>query len=433
VTQLGHSDADGAAVARSRAIGLLERYLDRECPDHCDLAMRWLFRDFLDDKPAALVKELLSSEQTTCNLLGFCLCDLELESGETVLERFLTAEGPGLSSGASRYLRALSAATVRLYEVSEVVAGEGMRLRDLWEDGETWIRERSASRSVVRWDLLAARIVEYPRGVHTMDFGHWLLPAGSRETLLRGLKNRHRSFRRRCPGGSTSDFFRSITEFFNFAWLAEVAFPPVPEVLTKDGDPLVQLKTAYRITDEAALRRALASCLELDPVEPDTWTWGEPASTEGAFHALGQLCVRGDRLEVETVSHPYLNRVMALVKQVAGASVRWLESVEEKSVKELLESARRAEPEPPAAVIEVDPDVERRFLDAHWREWITTPIPALGGRTPRQAARLKSQRPRLIGLLKELENHEGRRRSMGGRPYDHAWLWRELGIDRAGV
>ena len=60
------------------------------------------------------------------------------------------------------------------------------------------------------------------------------------------------------------------------------------------------------------------------------------------------------------------------------------------------------------------------------------PAPSLGNRTPRRAAQTKLWRPRLVELLKRLENGAERASLHGRPPYDFHWIWRELGIERPG-
>ncbi|MGZ5474615.1 MAG: hypothetical protein ACXWG4_11705, partial [Thermoanaerobaculia bacterium] len=45
---------------------------------------------------------------------------------------------------------------------------------------------------------------------------------------------------------------------------------------------------------------------------------------------------------------------------------------------------------------------------AHYRDWLDTPIPLLGGKTPRAATRAKKSREQLDLLLRDIENREGR-------------------------
>ncbi len=121
---------------------------------------------------------------------------------------------------------------------------------------------------------------------------------------------------------------------------------------------------------------------------------------------------------------------MALLEKTAGAAIR-----HRATLYESVESAMKAQASPPAKRPEeaVPPAEAARvvaeFKDRHYRAWVDVPVPALGGRTPRHAARLKTLRPRLIDLLKEIENHEARAAGPESPAYDFRWIWRELELD----
>lgn len=70
------------------------------------------------------------------------------------------------------------------------------------------------------------------------------------------------------------------------------------------------------------------------------------------------------------------------------------------------------------------------LFDRHYRRWLDTPLPELGDRTPRHAARLKTVRPKLIALLKKMERSWQRARRAGEFAYDLTWVWAELGLKR---
>ena len=73
------------------------------------------------------------------------------------------------------------------------------------------------------------------------------------------------------------------------------------------------------------------------------------------------------------------------------------------------------------------------YLDEHYRQTLDEPLPVLGGRTLRRAARTKKGRREVIDWLKQLENLEYRRAAgQGLRVYDTRWIWKELGIERPG-
>jgi hypothetical protein len=71
-----------------------------------------------------------------------------------------------------------------------------------------------------------------------------------------------------------------------------------------------------------------------------------------------------------------------------------------------------------------------KFYEQHYRNWLDEPVPALGNRTPRYAACLKTVRPKLIALLKDFESHAERQRRSGQIACDFTWMWRELGLSR---
>ena len=79
------------------------------------------------------------------------------------------------------------------------------------------------------------------------------------------------------------------------------------------------------------------------------------------------------------------------------------------------------------------PDEERRLihaqLDAHYRQQLDAPIPALGNISPRNAAKTAKGREKIASWLKLIENRAARQGP--GDPmgdYDLTWMWQELGV-----
>ena len=83
----------------------------------------------------------------------------------------------------------------------------------------------------------------------------------------------------------------------------------------------------------------------------------------------------------------------------------------------------------------IDPEMAAEIihhtLDQHYRQCLDKPIPALDNKTPRQCARSKKGREKVIEWLKYLENNELRRAtSQGQTPYDSRWMWDELKLGK---
>ena len=69
----------------------------------------------------------------------------------------------------------------------------------------------------------------------------------------------------------------------------------------------------------------------------------------------------------------------------------------------------------------------REFREEHMRHWLDDSIPALGGLTPREAARLPRERAKLETLLKEFEQHESHLPEE--QRIDLRWVWEALGFE----
>jgi len=80
-----------------------------------------------------------------------------------------------------------------------------------------------------------------------------------------------------------------------------------------------------------------------------------------------------------------------------------------------------------AATSASDDEQIRQLKEAHYRKWLDMPLPAFGGKTPRDAARSAKGRKVLELVLRQIENIENSRAE--GERFDVASLRRELGLD----
>jgi hypothetical protein len=139
---------------------------------------------------------------------------------------------------------------------------------------------------------------------------------------------------------------------------------------------------------------------------------------------MGHLTLGSDRLQLETNSVERADRLRAQLEAGCGALVR--HRLREHA--DPLSSARSGResgplPEPPPEALEA----LREFKTRHYATWSDTPLPALGGKTPRQAARTRRGRNQVDVMLRSMENSE--QRAGGGAPFDFGPLRRDLGLD----
>ncbi len=101
-------------------------------------------------------------------------------------------------------------------------------------------------------------------------------------------------------------------------------------------------------------------------------------------------------------------------------------------IEQRLDERRESEPQDVEDAPPLEPADEERLLSdfaaKHLRRWLDEPLPALGGKTPREAVEGK-RRGDVIRLVRGIENRADRDRRHGKPGTDIAWLRAELAID----
>lgn len=355
--------------------------------------------------------------------------DAVLANGCTIAEAFLESAGGSLPTRQRTLVERLSKARLRLYEVEEVRLEEGLRLLDLRSGESVWVRERSATRQLGRWDVLGVRIAEEEDGVLGLDGGIYLFPPDAKANLLDHLRKEERKLRRRNGALDDDALFRWFAPVVHSRWLARALPRPKPQFVTAEGDPLVFGKCVFDVLDERVLLAALDRHPDLVADPDGGYRWVEDMRDDFT-RSLGHMTLEGGRLSLDVTSRQRADRGRALLEKAAGDVIRHratrYEGVESAMKARGSPSAMRLEtPVPPAEAAALLAEFKR----SHYRGWLDVPLPALGGRTPRHAARLKTVRPRVIDLLKELESHETRAATSQSPAYDFGWMWRELGLE----
>jgi ferredoxin len=408
--------------------------------------------------------------------------DFRLADGRGFADHVLADRGAVLDVTLRALLERQRRSVVSLYRVDGVRPGEGLTLRDLLRRETVRVRERAASAVLVRWDLIAARVVEVD-GRFVIE-SLFPFPAAEKDGLMRGLAREYRSYLRAHPEASREAFLKERGYWFHHYALALARRPP-PQLVTAEGDPLLLCRARYRVRDVsatvAALRRAPGLyvrteepvCLEWleeedlaeepppdlfaaeprearppasqrppfparapSPGAPDAgvrhlaWdsAWLDKAGGERR-RALGRVEVVDDHLTLECMSRRRLERGRALLERHAGAWLAHREDTVQDAAAAI--DAERFGDEPP--VRPVPPNVaarlRRSLLDDHYRRWPDMPMPALDGRTPREAAATPGGRARVRDMIRTIENLEEHARLAGEAAYDASWLWQELGLE----
>jgi hypothetical protein len=472
------------AVGSDKAFDAITKWSDREAWRH---RRDTVVQDHLG--PVAEALELTSDEIVAaagddsihqvilCAFEDFLTCDFEPDQ-QNIVDDYLKRRGWKESAPVKQYLRALRRSVISLYEVTETMPASHFWARDLVRGGApVRIEDKLASESVVRWDRLAARALPIGGRTYLSAGLLWLAFDDSRAILDRiaRLRSRFRQEigRQARRHGLPSAPLRALpvedailgelAPLFSQTWLTTMVrracADPLANATNFDGDPLAVCEVRFPLP---APGRAgdIEACLDgLPELSRDTpgravWAWlsrppeiggsGESkagrkrartASNQDGGHILGVLQLDANALRLQTNSVARAERGGALLSRALGSLLGApLTSVQ--SLEQVMTSARTQDaapmemeqvelPFPP----EAEEAAQRQVLDRHYRETLSSPVPMLGGRSPKQAVRSKAGREQVVEWLKYLENQDAHRAQVQGEAaYDFTWMWQALGI-----
>ena len=422
---------------RAAALEKLDQFAEtRFGPDEDDaLDELWERWDDAEEDPLELMDEPF--RRALDDLVDpWVFFDRPLMDGGLLVDRFL-AEGAPLSAGERRYLELCRETCVRPYVVEDLVPGVSVTLRDAMTRQRVRVNEKMGSRSFVRGDLMAARVISTgPSGGPEIEQGVLPLPGLIKTSLLAQLQDHLEQFRKEHPGATDTAFYKEMVPFFHQAFVSTFVNPPIPRLQNTDGEEMLPTRTRYLVLDRQALIRALDSHAELDPGPGDDgYSWSGP-NRKGEVVSLAWIRLEEGDLVLETNSVERDVRGRELLESLAGQALRYKGTVHEdldRPLREALRTGRSALPpgeEDTGIPPEVVEDLILEHQARHYRSWIDEAIPALEGQTPRQAAGDPKRRQALIDLICGLEGMYHGALKEGQPAYDPSWMWAELGLVR---
>jgi len=348
-------------------------------------------------------------------------------TGRTAVEEYLERRGSQLSSTERDVLEAWRTSHFGLFEVQSVDPGRGMQLREIYTGKTTFVHDVSSSRALVRWDCVLTR-VEKSGDRYNFSANGLTVP----RNLLDELQDFVEKERKGQPpaefiSANTHRWHRLIQEMYRDR-------KENLRVVNKEGDPLEFCSATYQVVEEAALLSALRSVAGFEE-ERDTeegareFAWLEEG--EGPRSSFGRIEIRGARLKLECNSRKRLERGRKLIEQAAGKAVSHLGDSFQ-SVKSALREHRAAPPREtePGIPPEVEREILTKLQDEHYSKWPDQALPALDGRTPREAVRTGAGRRSVLEIIHSMENSEERLRREGRPHYDFSKLREQLGLER---
>ena len=358
--------------------------------------------------------------------------------------------GKNLDSYESRFIEAACTEPFTFYLVVTPVPGQKITLRDILRQREVTVRERQASATLRPGDIVFTKVVSLDGDAVMLGCAPYAIPGRLFDAIVELREHIARG------GDLDAETLREYDTELRELYLGlreDILNPAAPGLQNTDGDPLQMTRIDYELDcpPQDVFSALLPLTLEDDPAKfaddcerNETgelvaaripWLREGNAKNPGWPNTLmGQIDVRQDRMSVNVNSQARAEAIQAEIATRLGPRARLkgvvVESVEQMMAAAAAEGPSRARSAREHEIEELNRTPEAQAIMAkmsaeHWRTWPDIPLPALGGQTPRQAAKTPAGRERLEVLLLGFAAHEG---IPGALQPDVAALRRELGI-----
>jgi hypothetical protein len=208
----------------------------------------------------------------------------------------------------------------------------------------------------------------------------------------------------------------------------------IPQILDRTtGEPLLLITDYYRVEDWGALERALSGETDVEGSHSEGWA--------RLFDGTDGL--RRSRLTIDPGRRPDQVKVSYRTQKHADEGRPWFEAVAGSAVvfrtreiadpKGMLSQLQPGEVPETAATYEIPPEVIGEVIEKairhQYADWADQPLPALDGKTPREAIQTPEGLEQVKFLLHTYEHGEARQAKAQQRPaVSYEFLWQELGI-----
>jgi len=316
------------------------------------------------------------------------------------------------------YIEAACRSPLSVFAVEEVTPGRSLDLKDVLTGARFHVLEQGGTRNLRRADLLFTRVVTVEGTSLMLGAAPFIVPPHWHTTIIDWREELCRA--RLMTRQDLEDFDIEIRNLY-FETVEEILNPTPPRLQNTDGDPLALTTLTFRLTmpvpevfERLLPLATIGGEQHLSDVAEDasgavteaTLSWvkaGNQQHKGWRNTILGTLRLEADRLVADVNSDRRAKRLTREIARRVGQGAVLIESIVTDHTEALRAKAgvspaarpHEAEGERPPQLQALEAEMRR----THWRQWLDTRVPALGNKTPRQAARTVSGRERLEALL----------------------------------
>jgi hypothetical protein len=282
-------------------------------------------------------------------------------------------------------LESLNNSYPSLYQVTETNAEAGyIVLKDLLLAGTITVHDQGLSETIRRnWIV--------PFWIYPIGNFHLVNIAGPVFSVLSSSEVINELLKLKLPAEPTTQWLREHAYIFGRLWalyeeISERGSTP-PNLANTDGEPLRFITAFFECDNPKKVRKAL---LQRDDVgyeeDGDVYVWFKYNPDDSVMETtlLARIFFKDNKIKTETNSENRLSCLIDMLETIEG--IRYLEH-ESKDIEEMLKEV----PEENKDIIEEPLPEETRFavqdrMNRYYMDWLDKPNPALGNKTPRQAA-----------------------------------------------
>jgi len=313
----------------------------------------------------------------------------------------------GLPEPEAILLRARMEAYPTLYRVASHDPKAGtIDLEDVLLGGTVTVHDLLMSGSIENNLFLAGRA--FPAGrFHFVELAGPPLGAGMGMEAVEFLRNSGVEFTREGVRRDAHKFG------WLWGWIDEwqANWKP-PRLCNTDGEDFLWHTASFSVANPVDTRKAMLQQQDIEyNDQEDEFVWikktGKGAKMLGGPVTMGRIELVGDELVLTVNSAKRFATARKWLEKLPGVvflnvqTRRWDESEKDRSMDE-----RISQPQP----IEVTPELAaslQEMIDKQYMEWIDTPLPVLGGKTPRQACQTPAGQQQVTMLIRTMPDPMG--------------------------
>jgi hypothetical protein len=361
---------------------------------------------------------------------------IEDSSHEPIALQYFEKYKHRLNDMQKRFIEAMGETYYSFYVVLDVIPEQSLKLKDILLQTEHIVSEFQGTLYLHRGDIIFTRILTLDGISLCIGMAPCIIPSDCHMELLDYRKELEEENRKTLTGELLRTEGLSL-RFTYFDLLYQQINRPRPILHNTDGDLFEFCKIYFtlNIEPQKAFEKLLPLTLSNDPEEFLSsarknregklkyleFPWlkaGNKQHKEWENTVMGHIVIHGDKVIVETNSQTRAKKIQALMEKYLGDEITYqktrVESVEKK-LKHSKEPIQKNE-DKKMDIIE-SPEMQVRLKEMsekHWEHWINTPLPVLGGLTPKEAAKTKEGRERLEVLFLDFErkNEDGQNNIM---------------------